>query len=53
MIKPMYDKAFRCETVQHINESVQTVTDVARELKINHDKVHGSPIIRCPFNIMC
>lgn len=53
MMKPMYDEAFRCQTVQHINESVQTMTDVTRELKINHDTVYGSPIISCPFKTMC
>ncbi|ANS76560.1 transposase [Paenibacillus yonginensis] len=41
MKKPVYDEAFKRQTVQHIKESGQTVAEVARELKINDNTVYG------------
>ncbi|MNN02112.1 Transposase [compost metagenome] len=41
MKKPVYDEAFKRQTVQHIKESGQSVAEIARELKINDNTVYG------------
>ncbi|WP_036735410.1 transposase [Paenibacillus zanthoxyli] len=41
MKKPVYDEAFKRQTVQHIKESGKPVAEVARELKINDNTVYG------------
>lgn len=41
MKKPVYDDAFKKQTVQHIKESGKPVAEVARELKINDNTLYG------------
>jgi len=41
MKKPLYDEAYKKQTVQYIKESGKPVAEVARELKINDNTLYG------------
>lgn len=41
MKKPLYDNAYKKQTVQYIKESGKTVAEVARELKIKDNTLYG------------
>ena len=41
MKKPLYDEAYKKQTVMYIKESGKPVAEVARELKINDNTLYG------------
>ena len=41
MKKPLYDEAYKKQTVQYIKESGKSVAEVARELKIKDNTLYG------------